>query len=299
MDNNATTRTGQGTRYDFRRPNKFGKDQLHTLTIINENFAQNAAGLLSGYLRSSGELKVQSVEQSTYQEFLATIEPSALLTMFQMSPLTGSAVLVLGHNFTAPALDLMFGGTGRRGNLAKPLTEIETRVLRRLVQKLLEAMADAWAYFYQYIPVIEMMESKAQFYQKASTMNEIVAVVTFAASLADNQGRIQLCLPYITMEEVINSTSAQNLAAGQQSGGEPRNEHIADCLNRVRIELQACCGQTRISVREFLQLEEGDVVLLNSVVGDDMEMLVEGRPRFRVQPGNIGNQMAVIITDKV
>lgn len=289
----------QETRYDFRRPNKFSKDHLRTLTIINENFAKTVSGFLSGYLRSSGELKVQSVEQSTYQEFMETISPPALLTMFQMSPLTGSAVLVLGHDFTAPALDLMFGGTGRRSNLVKPLTEIETLVLRKLVQKLLDEMADAWASFYHYVPIIDVMESNAQFYKKASSMNETVAVITFVASLADNQSLVHLCLPHTTMKEAMINVTAENLLVAQQPGSEPRNEHLVDCVTRVNVDMQACCGQTRISVREFLQLEEGDVVLLNTVVGEDMELWVGGHPKFRVQPGHVGNQMAVMITDKI
>lgn len=296
MDSQALS---SGSRYDFKRPNKFSKDQLRTLLIINENFAKNASSFLSGYLRCSGEIKIASVEQSTYQEFMATINPPALLTMFQMSPLTGSAVLVLGHNFTAPALDLLFGGTGRRSNLAKPLTEIETRVLKKLVEKLLDEMVIAWSKFCEFKPVIDTMESNAQFYKKASSMNEIVAVITFAASLADNQSVIHLCLPHTTMKEAMINTTMQNWLSTQQPSGEARNDYIIECLSKVEVNLAACCGQTRLSVQEFLHLEEGDVVLINTVVGDDMELLVEGHPKFKVQPGNLGNQVAVMITEKI
>lgn len=296
MDSHALS---SGSRYDFRRPNKFSKDQLRTLLIVNENFAKTASSFLSGYLRSSAEIKVASVEQSTYQEFMATVTPPALLTMFQMSPLTGSVVLVLGNNFTAPALDLLFGGTGRRSNLAKPLTEIETRVLRKLVERLLYEMAAAWSRFYEFTPVIDTMESNAQFYKKASSMNEIVAVITLATSLADNQSLIHLCLPHATMKEAMINMTVQDLLSTQPSSGEPRNDYVVDCLARVEVNLAARCGQASLSVQEFLQLEEGDVVLINTVVGDDMELLVEGHPKFKVQPGNAGNQVAVMITDKI
>jgi len=289
----------EGGRYDFKRPNKFSKDQLRTLMIINENFAKNASSFLAGYLRSSGEIKVASVEQSSYQEFMATINPPALLTMFQMTPLSGSAVLVLGPNFTAPALDLLFGGTGRRSNQVKPLTEIETRVIKKLVEKLLDGMAGAWSRFYEFEPVIETMESNSQYYKKASFMNEIVAVITFAASLADNQSNIYLCLPYTIMKEAMIDINAQNWLAEQHPSSELPNDHITDCLAKVEIGLAACCGQTQLSVREFLQLEEGDVVLLNKVVGEDMELLVEGHPKFKAQPGSVNNQFAVMIMDKI
>ena len=93
--------------------------------------------------------------------------------------------------------------------------------------------------------------------------------------------------------------NAQNWLVEQQQSSELTNDHITDCLARVEINLAACCGQTQLSVREFLQLEEGDVVLLSKVVGDDMELLVEGRPKFRAQPGSVNNQIAVMIMDRV
>ena len=56
--------------YDFKRPDKFSKDQIRTLNMLYENFARLLNTHLSTHLRTMVNVEVVSVEQLTYQEFL-------------------------------------------------------------------------------------------------------------------------------------------------------------------------------------------------------------------------------------
>ena len=284
--------------YNFRRPNKFTKDQLRTLFMINENFSRIISNYLSGYLRSTINIKIASVEQITYEEFLVSIFSPTLLTIFQMEPLVGSAVLETSHNFTSPAIDLMFGGAGRNRNKVKELTEIELRVLRKLIEKFLENMALAWLDVFKFKILIDSMESNPQYNQIISP-NETVAIITFTADIANNQSILNLCLPYATLKEVIPNLTAQNWFAAQQSTDASQAKDVENRLGNVALDITACCGETQLTIQEFLQLEEGDVVLLDTIVGEDMELLIEGHPKFSFQPGIIGDQLAAMITGKL
>jgi flagellar motor switch protein FliM len=285
-------------RYNFRRPNKFTKDQLRTMFMINENFSRILSNFMSGYLRSTITIKIASVEQSTYEEFLHSIISPTLLTIFQMAPLTGNAVIEFNNNFTSPAIDLLFGGIGRKSSRTKELTEIELRVLRKLNQKILENMALAWLDVFQFNTVIESMETNPQFNQIISP-NETVAIITFNADIANNQSIINLCLPYATLKEVIPNLTAQNWFATQQYIDVSQAKDIENHLEKVYLNLAASCGETQLTIKEFLQLEEGDVILLDTLVGDDMVLLVEGQPKFKIQPGIIGNKIATIVSGKL
>jgi flagellar motor switch protein FliM len=285
-------------KYNFRKPNKFTKDQLRTLFMINENFSRIISNYLSGYLRTTINIKIASVEQVTYEEFLVSIFSPTLLTIFQMPSLTGSAVLETSHNFTSPAIDLLFGGSGRTTKKVKELTEIELRVLRKLIEKLLENMALAWADVYKFNTVIDAMESNPQYNQIISP-NETVAIITFTADVANNQSIINLCLPYATLKEAIPNLTAQNWFATQQYADVTQVKDVENRLGKVALGLTACCGETQVTIQEFLQLEEGDVVLLDTIVGEDMELLIEGYPKFHFQPGIIGDQLAAMITGKL
>lgn len=284
--------------YNFRRPNKFTKDQLRTLFMINENFSRIISNYLSGYLRSTINIKIASVEQVTYEEFLVSIFNPTLLTIFQMEPLVGNAVLETSHNFTSPAIDLMFGGSGRSTNKVKELTEIELRVIKKLIEKLLENMALAWLDVFKFKIIIDSMESNPQYNQIISP-NETVAIITFTADIANNQSILNLCLPHTTLKEAIPNLTAQNWFAAQQSTDVSQARDVENRLGKVALDITACCGETQLTIQEFLQLEEGDVVLLDTIVGEDMELLVEGHPKFSFQPGIIGDQLAAMITGKL
>jgi flagellar motor switch protein FliM len=292
-ENQITTK-----RYNFRKPNKFTKDQLRTLFMINENFSRILSNFMSGYLRSTINIKIASVEQSTYEEFLLSIISPTLLTLFQMQPLTGNAVIEFSNNFTSPAIDLLFGGIGRKSTRVKELTEIELRVLRKLSQKILDNMALAWSDVFKFNPVIDAMETNPQFNQIISP-NETVVIITFNAEIANIQSMINLCLPYTTLKEAIQSLTAQNWFAAQQNFDVSQIKHIENNLEKVSVNLTAYCGETQLTVKEFLQLEEGDVILLNTIVGDDMSLCVEDKPMFKIQPGIVGNKIATLITGKL
>ncbi len=288
----------EAKKYDFRRPNKFTKDQLRTLYMINENFARIVSNFLSGYLRNSIKITIESVEQTTYEEFLVSVFTPTLLTIFQMEPLEGVAVFEFNHDFTYPAIDLLFGGTGKKANRVKELTEIELRVLRKLNEKLLENMALAWTDVYRFTPLIEALETNPQYNQILSP-NETVAIITFSAEVANNRSIINLCLPYGTLKEAISNLTAMNWFAAQQDFDILQSKNIENRLENVSLELNACCGETQLTIQEFLQLEEGDVVLLGTKMGEDMKLLIDDLPKFTFQLGVLGEKVAAIITGKL
>ena len=80
-------------KYDFRRPDKFAKDQLRTLQIIHENYSRLLNTFLSGYLRSLINIDVLTVEQLTYYEFSNSISNPAVLGIVDFIPLSGQIIV--------------------------------------------------------------------------------------------------------------------------------------------------------------------------------------------------------------
>jgi len=286
--------------YSFRRPDKFTKDQIRTLYMINEIFAKLVSNFLSGYLRSMVSIKIVSIEQITYEDFLVSIPSPTLLTIFHMAPLNGSAVMEFNHNFSFPIIDLLFGGIGRKTKKVRQLTEIELSVLKKVNQKILENMALAWEDVLKIDPVIEALETNPQLSQIVSP-NETIALVTFSADIRDNHSLINLCLPYVTLKEELSSLTTQHWFATREDKDISKEKEtiIKNRLNKVVLNLSACCGETSLTVRDILGLGEGDVILLDKKVGNDMELLVEGHPKYRVQPGVTDNRLAVLVTGKL
>ena len=79
--------------YDFRRPNKFAKDQLRTMQVIYEIYSRLMASYLSGILRTFCQAEVISVEPQTYYEFINSLPDPVVLGILDFRPLNGSAIM--------------------------------------------------------------------------------------------------------------------------------------------------------------------------------------------------------------
>lgn len=285
--------------YDFRRPNKFSKDQLRTLYMIHDNFGRLVSNFLSGYLRTSVTVKIASVDQLTYEDFLVSIPSPTLMAVLSLPPLKGTAVFECNPAFTFPIIDLLFGGPGEMPSSLREMTDIELSVLKKLIGKMMQSMSYAWSDVFNYEPVIENIETNPQFNQIISP-NETVAIVTLSTTINQSQGIINLCLPFITLEPLISKLTAHYWFASQDvSGADEAKEIIRNKLLKVSMKLVAVVGHTDLTVREFLGLDEGDVIPLDIEVGDDFELYVNDHVKFKVQPGLIKSKVGVRVTAKV
>ncbi|MDS1029557.1 flagellar motor switch protein FliM [Bacillota bacterium LX-D] len=290
------TEAGKVKEYDFRRPNKFSKDQMRTLYLIYDNFARVAANFLSAYLRVNIQVKIASVEQLTYEDFVLSVPTPTLLTIFTMEPLPGSAILETNSGFIFPIIDLLFGGPGAMPAKLRELTDIESNVLKNLYKRLLENVNFVWSDIFEIQTNIQSTETNPQLSQIISP-NETVVTVTLSTKINDNQGLINFCLPFMLLEPVLPKLTARHWFTSIDEGeAEVYKQKIRHFLDRVELDLEAVYGQTKITVRDFLNLHVGDVITLDNQVGQDMNLLVGDLLKFKVQPGMTGKKLAVQIT---
>jgi flagellar motor switch protein FliM len=292
----ATTAQVKIKEYDFRRPNKFSQEHLRTLSLIHDNFARMISNFLSAFLRTSVQIKVASLDQVTYEDFVVSLPAPTLLTVYTMHPLPGKAVMETNPAFVFPIIDLLFGGAGEIPRKLRELTEIEVSVLRNLNIRLLEHFSFAWSDILSVSPKLEGTETNPQLTQIISP-NETVAVLSLTASVGKSQGLINLCLPFLTLEPVIPKLSTRIwLSAADNSRNPDHLRQMEVLLGSAKVWLTLIGGQTSLTVRDFLRLQVGDVIPLDNIIGNDLELEIGGKPKYKVQPGLAGQKMAVQVT---
>jgi flagellar motor switch protein FliM len=283
--------------YDFRRPTKFSKEQIRTLQIIHENYARVMGNYLTSFLRVPVKLQVVSVAQVSYEEFVFSLPVPTLMTIFNMSQEMGVAMLETNPTFVFTIIDLLFGGEGKQPGKIRELTEIEISVMRQICEKFLDNLSYAWKGIVQMDPQIESMDTNPQFNQVIAS-SETVALVTISANVQNVQGFINLCFPFVGLEQILSSLTAQNwFNQFQQSASRNKPGNIEKCLQTPEAEVKAILGTARITLDDFLQLQEGDVLPLRRGRGEPLELLVEGKPIFKVQPGLRGKRVGVQVVD--
>ncbi|BAF60242.1 MAG: flagellar motor switch protein FliM [Pelotomaculum sp.] len=284
-------------RYDFRRPNKFSKDQLRTLQVLHGVFARLLSNFLTGYLRSNVQIEVASVDQLTYEDFIRSIPTPTVLAIFSLNPLKGTAIAQLDSMFLFPIIDLFFGGNGEAPKAVRELTDIELSVVRKISMKILEHLALAWKDIVHVEPVIETVETNPYLHQIFS-FSEIVALITLTTQVGESaRGFINLCLPFPLLDPVVSQLSFQRRFGPQTSAvNDEEVKRLQYWLGFPKIELTVLAGQTQITVDDFLQLQEGDVLILDKKVDQDLDLYIGEHLKFKVQAGALGSKLAVQIT---
>ncbi len=109
--------------YDFKRPERVGKEQMRALQTLHEGFGRNFGAALSAMLRAIVEVKLTSVDQLTYSEFVFSLENPSCFNLLKAEPLEGHLILDINPSILYPIIDRMLGG-GKEPNsqTRRPLT---------------------------------------------------------------------------------------------------------------------------------------------------------------------------------
>ncbi len=287
--------------YDFKRPDKFSKEQIRTVSIMHETFARLTTTSLSAQLRSMVHVHVASVDQLTYEEFIRSIPTPTTLAVINMDPLKGNAILEIDPSVTFSIIDRLFGGTGQGGSkVQRDLTDIEQSVMEGIIVRILANMREAWTQVIDLRPRLGQIETNPQFAQIVPP-SDMVILVTLETKVGEEEGMMNFCIPYITIEPIISKLSSQFwFSSVRRTSTTQYMGILKEKLSSVDMDVVAEVGTINLSIRDVLALRTGDVVRLSNVrVGDPFTLSVGNKKKFLCQAGVIGRKVAVQILKKL
>ena len=284
--------------YNFRRPDKFSKDNLKALRDIHREFSKAISLILSGYLRMRVEIEIVSVDQLTYEEFIRSMPSPISVGVFEFEPLTGQILLGISFEVLSCIVNRMLGGVGTIDAQTRELTDIEKALAKKVINIIIQSLEDSWNTL---IPVTGKFISLDDNYQsiQVATAGEIVALLTFEVQISGKHfGLFSICFPYPVLETVLGHLSTQHIfqTKGLVATNEERLKMISK-LNSSNVDLRVQFGSCNITLDDFLQLTEGDIIKLDNKVSDDLIVKVNGEKKFFARPGTIKDNICVKITE--
>ncbi len=283
--------------YDFRRPDKFSRDQLRTLQMIFETFARLCATNLATYLRVPVHIELISLEQIPFEDYLRSLRQSAFI-IFSAPPLSGEAVLEMEYSLVFTLLDRLLGGPGRPVERSA-FTEIERPLVLALGERMMLAFRSAWESILQVDPHIEGMETSAQFVQIAPP-SDIVLAALMEARVGDRRDAMSLCVPHMVIKPITPRLSSQNWVASSGKRTTPLIRHaLTQHLRHSPLTCTARLGSTTIRLRDLLELKQGDILILETPANGAIDLLVEGRRKFRGKPAVRNRKLVISITEVI
>ncbi len=285
--------------YNFARPPKFNKEQLRTLEIIFDNYARHVSSYLTGFLRTSASIEVTSAEQLTYREFSNSLPSPAILSIFEMLPYKGSVILELSAGIGYSIIDRILGGQGVGLQRLRDFSEIEKVLIRRVVGNMLSCLIEPWENVASIKPRLEKIETNSQFAQIISP-NEMVALVTLKIKIGSVEGLMNFCIPFIVIESDMDRLNTRYwFTSSVEEESLNYKDTMGEDIESTDLTVRSILGKTYISVNEFIELQVGDVITLDSYLNSDLTILVGEVPKFYGKPGIVKKKNSVLITGAV
>lgn len=288
------------TPYDFKRPERVGKEQMRALQTLHEGFGRNFGAALSALLRSIVEVKLTSVDQLTYSEFVFSLENPTCFNLLKADPLEGNLILDINPSILYPIIDRMLGGGREGGPLARrPLTEIELRLVSRITGLFLAELHHAWENVLDLKLEVVQVESNPQLVQIVPP-NEVVVLISFELTIGDIRGMMNLCIPYNSIERISGKLSANTWQAyGRRQATAESIEQISSAVCTSLVELKVRLAQTRINTGEMIGLRVGDIIATQKDVHSPLVVSIEGLAKFHARPGAYKGHKAICVEDVI
>ncbi len=283
--------------YDFRRPIKLSKEYTNTLHMIFENFSKVASNFLTTQLRQSVSLTLGAVEQMSYDEFIRSIPKFTLLTLFNAENLSGTQMLEINPQFCIQAIDLLCGGSKTDIDAISKkdrFTDIEIGMLEEVVEKILKAFELAWSEIVETKTKIISLETNPQLGQSMSP-NEPVILASFTVEIFKQKSFINIGIPYISFENILDKLSFRNWFDFEKEVNDESRDIIANNVMGAPVDIEVELGSSQITVRDFLDIELGDIIQLDTKSKDPLKLYVEDKLHFLVKPGKIEEKLGVEI----
>ena len=268
----------QVRNYDFKRQTKFSKEHLRTLEIIYEHYGRLLSTSLPVYLRKSVQVSVVSSEAIVYSEFTNALFNPVILGVVNFQPL---------------------GGEGEPLDRSRDFTEIEISIIEKMMVVGMQLMREPWKNVVDINPMLERIETNSQFAQMISP-NDMIAIVTLNVRIGDVEGFMNICLPFVTLESVMDRLNTKFWYANmQEQKEEDLEEYIEALIKRVDVPVRAVLGKTDIPITEFINIQVGDVIRLNTDVEQDLKVYVGNIEKFTALPGSSKDKYAVRVTSVI
>lgn len=281
--------------FDFKQPDRITRNAKKIIENIQDNFSKEVASHLNNKLRANVNIQLVSLSQQSLSEFIEGMDIQSCFYVFRINEYDREAVLEIHPHLAFYIVDRVMGGPGHGNQLDRELTKIEQIIMKQVVAEILEINRVAWSRIVSFTIGSQNYYSSSNYIQFAKTGETIVSV-TFEVSIEDTQSMLVLSYPYYLINDLvpdISSDSEKNQVSNVRSKA-LINKNLETSKTPISVNL----GQSKLSLKDLINLKNGDVILLNKQTTDNLELIVGKKPRFYGKAGIIKNRFAFKVAQR-
>src|SRR5580765_3715513 len=275
-------------------------ERLPMLEIVFDRLVRLMTTSLRNFTSDNVEVSLDNISSIRFGDYLNSIPLPAILSVFRAEELDNYGLLTVDSNLIYSIVDVLLGG--RRGTAAmriegRPYTTIERVLVQRMVEVVL---ADAQAAFEPLTPVhfvLDRLETNPRFAAIARPANAAI-LVKLRIDMEDRGGRIELLLPYATLEPIRKMLLQQFM--GEKFGRDSIWEsHLATELWSTRVDIEAILDEQTLPLNKVMNLEVGQTMMLGAGPDSKIELRCRGVPLLTGRMGRVGSSVAVRVDEAI
>lgn len=280
--------------YDFKQPKLFSKEIMRTLRTLHDVLARNLSRVFSSALRQKVDVSMNKIDQISTSDFIQNVASPSVIYLLSVKELGGDVIAVIPPEFCIHMIERQSGGRGDNLDERRTLTTIEEKIISRVMKAVNKEIIVAWEPYMDFNIDSTTYESKPENIHLMSVDPTIVA--KFEIDLGFHKVEIQISYPYSLLKEAMNESVLKK-------GNQAKTERLSpDALNsykrtllKASVRIQPLLGTTRLTVREIIELNEGDTITLNQRTDKPLEVRVNQVEKMKAFPGLIQGRKAIKI----
>ncbi|HTE45456.1 MAG TPA: FliM/FliN family flagellar motor switch protein [Gemmatimonadaceae bacterium] len=291
--------------YDFRRPHRVSKERLRTLEAMYGRLVKSFEGWIMGRVRGVVDLKLQSVEQISFGEYVLSLPANCNSFILDIKDRAGDdavgeqAVIDIGRELAYFLVDRLFGGGSDATILDRALTPIERLAVRVVAERIMALVQEIWEDHVELELGLSGFESIPEIIQAAAREAPML-VTNIDASFAGTSSLVSVCLPLSVLEKFFVMGGSRGATAHT-----PRRELAGQrvitegALRATRVEVSARLPEFRLTMRDIAGLKAGSMLSTGIPVDSSVNLLVGNQARFKSAPGRVGRKLAVRVLEQL
>jgi flagellar motor switch protein FliM len=283
--------------YDFRRPTKLSREHVRSLQIVFETFARQWTTLLTSSLRTVAQVNLVSIEQLTYDEYVSSLTNPTVVNVISLEPVAGTGVLEFSLANAMISVDHLLGGPGSENQPERPLSDIESGLLRQLVTRVLGELRYAFESIGRIDPQISSVEYNPQFAQAASAA-DVVVVASLDMRVGPTESLATVCLPFAGLLPLLEAAIGHGLTNERERLARAAARRALETgLETVPVDVSVRFRPTSVTPKTLVGLTVGDVLPLQHPVAAALTVSAADVTFAHAVAGAQGRRLACLVVD--
>ena len=284
--------------YDFRHPKLFSKEIMRTLRTLHDVLARSLSRVFSSALRRKVDVHLQGIDQISTTEFVHQINSPSVIYVLNVEELGGDMIVVFPAGFCIHLIERQSGGSNDDLSEARTLTTIEEKIVSRVMKSINREIIIAWEPYMDFNIDSTIYESKPENIHLVSVDPTIIA--RFSIDLGSKEVDFEISYPYSLLKKAMNNSILNN---NNQSKAERLSEEKLEAykqtLLKANVKVQPLLGSTKMSIRDIIDMKEGDAIPLKQRADQPLSVNVNGVRKMTAYPGTVQGRRAIRIYDLI